>query len=302
MHWRTLFVKAKRHLPERVTQVLDPLATWLFSLSERLKIRRVLRSGPPFQPSHKAVIIDVTTLCNRHCVDCNRSVGHEQAMVREHMSLAQIEKFVAESIACGRRWERIDIEGGEPTLHPDIFGILECLVAYRDRYSPGTNIRVLTNGYGDKAEEVISRLPELGIDLYNSRKTTREQEGHCAFNIAPCDQESSREEDFSQGCHLPAVYGLGLTRHGYYPHPVCGGIDRVFGLDMGRKKLPGADEAMTEQYASLCRYCGFFLYSKRMQNGQKHFSPPESDRGRKTVSWQRAYSEYQKKKPDLTLY
>lgn len=302
MHWRTLYVKARRHLPEKILEVLESFAVHPFLLSERLKVHRAVASGPRYRPSHQAIIIDITTLCNRFCMDCNRSVGQEQAMTGEHMSVAQIDRFIDESIAKQRRWERIDIEGGEPALHPDIFEILDHLLRYRDKHSPRTNIRVLTNGYGDKVKKVIAQLPGLGVDVYNSRKTSIFQDSHVAFNIAPGDLEECQGEDFSQGCYLPAAYGLGLTRHGYYPHPVCGGIDRVFGLNVGRKRLPDAGDPMTEQFENLCKSCGFYLYSKQLQAGRKRLATPAGDRGRRTQSWTQAYSQYWKKKPVLTSY
>ncbi len=279
--------------------MLDSGAIELFTLSERWKLRRAIGSGPPYRPSHNSIIIDITTLCNRNCIDCNRSVGQDQAMSKEHMSLAQINRFVEQSVAGSRHWERIDIEGGEPTLHPDFFAILARLLEYRREHSPGTNIRVLTNGYGDKVNKVIEQLSGLGVDVYNSRKTSAVQEGHCAFNKAPCDLEQFAHEDFSQGCHLPAAYGLGLTRGGYYPHPVCGGIDRVFGFDIGRKELPDISDPMTEHFERLCRYCGFYLFSRQIRSSQEQLSMSETERGQKTESWYEAYREYWKNRQEV---
>lgn len=272
-----------------------------FTLSERFKLRRAIASGPPYRPSHNSIIIDITTLCNRHCVDCNRSVGENQAMSSEHMPLARIDRFIEQSIASHRHWERIDIEGGEPTLHPDVRAIVARLLDYRKEHSPGTNIRVLSNGYGDKVNKVIEQLSGLGVDICNSHKLTTIQEDHCAFNIAPCDLEQYAGERFSQACHLPAAYGVGLTRDGYYPHPVCGGIDRVFGFGVGRNDLPDPNDPMTDQFERLCRYCGFYLYSKQIRSSPRQLSVPDAERGRRTASWERAYQAYWKDRPKRTL-
>jgi len=44
------------------------------------------------------------------------------------MSVEQIQKFINESVDNNVKWERIRVMGGEPTLHPDIFEILNLLL------------------------------------------------------------------------------------------------------------------------------------------------------------------------------
>jgi hypothetical protein len=302
MQLRTLYIKAGRWVPPGVVGLLESLPIHPFRLLYNVELRRAIQSGPPYRPSHKGVAIEITEMCNLNCVDCDRSCGEGQAPSDERMSVAQIGKFIGESVAAKRRWESIELEGGEPTLHPEFFSILSLLLKYRKEHSPWTNIKVFTNGYGDKVRQVISRLPFFGVDVLNSRKTSSVQAHHVAFNVAPCDLPEHRDTDFSQGCYMPVCRGLGLTKYGYYPHPVCGGIDRVFGFDIGRKTLPRNDDPMTEHFKKLCKFCGMFFYRSRMPSDKEWPLPSQLARGQKTESWIAAYQRYQQKKPVLSCY
>ena len=223
-------------------------------------------------------------------------------MADEHMSLGQIEKFVKESMDHQKKWKEILLEGGEPTLHPRFFDIIDILMRYKKDFSPWTNIKVITNGYGEKVDRILSSLPANEVDVFNSRKRRTLQENHCAFNIAPCDLGEFRPSDFSQGCYLPVFYGLGLTRYGYYPHPICGSIDRVFGFDMGRKKLPTVDDSMEDHFDKFCRLCGFFRFNTLKKKTKNAFDMEKSLRGKVSPTWERAYKGYAEKRPELTLY
>jgi hypothetical protein len=302
MRLRTFYVKAGEWMPSKVLDLLESLPIHPFGLLHSAKVRRAIRSGPPYRPSHRSIAIDITAQCNLRCVDCNRSCGEGQAMSDDRMSVAQIGRFVGESGTANRRWDSIELEGGEPTLHPEFFDILSLLLNWRNEHSPWTNIKVFTNGYGDRVRQAIDRLTPLGVDVYNSRKRSPVQGHHVAFNVAPCELPEHRGTDFSQGCYLPACRGLGLTKYGYYPHPVCGGIDRVFGFDIGRKTLPGDDDPMTEHFERLCRFCGMFLHRTRPPSGGKWTPQPQLLQGQKTESWNAAYRCYRQKKPDLTPY
>jgi hypothetical protein len=141
--------------------------------------------------------------------------------------------------------------------------------------------------------------------VFISAKRGPEQASHCAFNLAPIDQPEMKGSDFSQGCFLPAREGLGLTRHGYYPHPVCGGIDRVFGFDIGRQSLPTREDDMREQFARLCPLCGLFRFFRSLDSRRPDILPDSEEialRGTLSPSWVRAYAAYRAQAPRLTSY
>jgi hypothetical protein len=304
MTLRRLYLDASARLPVSWRAWLESLPLPLFGWLERQRLRTAIRSGPPYRPSHGRIVVDLTTACDVGCLDCNRSCGARQAPAQEHLSLAQLQRFLDESLAQGRRWRVIQLEGGEPTLHPQFHDIVERLDAYRRRHAPATVIKVISNGVGETTRAALAALPRA-VDRYITDKRGRIQDSHCAFNVAPVDLPELRGTDFSSGCFLPAHEGLGLTRHGYYPHPVCAGIDRVWGFDVGRRTLPRPDDDLREQFARLCPLCGLFRFFRGRGRARPDLSPDQRERGlRGTISpsWVHAYDRYREKRPVLTLY
>ena len=269
-----------------------------WTLKENVANLIALYSGPPYKPNGHGIVIDVTTHCNLNCMDCNRSCGKNQAMSIEHISLDQIQKFIQESIAQKRRWRGILIEGGEPTLHPDLPELVNLLIEYKKMHCPGMHIQVNSNGHDLLADAVLAKIPSE-VKVFKSQKQTLHQEHHIAFNMAPSDLALYKNDSFSGGCFLTRRYGMGLTRYGYYPHPICGGIDRVFGFDIGRKTLPSCRDTMIDQFQTLCQYCGHYTTCH-----PKRFPRPKGfiEKGKMSPSWSKAYSDYQKNKPILSLY
>jgi hypothetical protein len=79
--------------------------------------------------------------------------------------------------------------------------------------------------------------------------------------------------------------------YGYYQCTVAAAIDRIFGLNIGRKSLPTRKDNMIDLYRAFCGYCGHFL----------RYGSPIGMKLR-TASWERAIDNYFKSKPSLTLY
>jgi len=207
------------------------------------------------------------------------------------MTTEQVEIFIRESKEKNIEWGRINILGGEPTLHPDILEILTLLVEYKQRSSHCVDIQLFTNGYGHEVAGALSKIPD-GVVIVNSKKTGVENE-HCLFNNAPKDSILYRCEDFSNGCYITSTCGIGLTPYGYYCCAIAGGIDRVFGFDIGRKKLPPADDGMVDQLGVFCELCGHFLSIHQSRRHTREAISPV---------WKEAYKKYSKQKPVLSLY
>jgi hypothetical protein len=238
--------------------------------------------------NHDRICIDITFNCNLKCFNCNRSC--RQAPSADHMSPGQIEHFLRESMARERRWTHIMIEGGEPTSHSQFPEIVDMILEYKRSFSPATQVILSTNGYG---QEVNRRLEKVSQDviLYNSRKTSPVRTEFDAFNVAPVDNEKYKNTDFSRACHIATFWGTGLTRYGYYPCSVGGGIDRVFGFDVGRKELPSHGDPMTQELERLCRVCGHFIRFNRVRRVDQI-----------SASWIDAYRAYGENPPVLELY
>ncbi len=243
-----------------------------------LRIQRPLVRvmGPPFQRSRRYVEIDITYRCNLKCRNCNRSCT--QAPTSEAMEISQIESFIQESIAADARWERIRLLGGEPTLHPDFVEIVDRLLKYRARHNPNLRIVCCTNGSGRKVQGMLSRIPGEVI-VKNTAKDGR-QRLFRPFNRAPADLIWNRFADYACGCRIIHDCGIGLTPRGYYMCAIAGGIDRIFGLDRGRRVLPLSDDTLSDQMQIFCPLCGHF-----------GFQWP-AKRAVLSKTWRQAYTEY----------
>ncbi len=276
--------KAARSRPGEITQFVN--AEYNFW---RVKKPATKLLGPQYRRSRDFIEIDITYACNLNCYNCNRSC--EQAPTGEHMTIEQIERFVAESVAAGKRWKRIRLLGGEPTVHKNFFKILDSVRAYRDQHSPQTVIEVITNGHGEKVNAIIDKIP-ADVMINNTSKETKVQPHFGSFNVAPIDVPEYQDADFRNGCWVIENCGFGLGPNGYYPCAIAGGIDRIFGWDLGRKSLPSADDSMEDLLERFCAHCGHF---KRR---------PETPLDGPVMSaiWQDAYARYRKQRPLLRRY
>ena len=103
---------------------------WVLQFWRRIRISKTFTCicGPQYHRSRDMIEIDITYECNLHCLNCNRAV--RQARESLHISMAQISRFVDESIEKRKKWQRIRVLGGEPTLHPEFRKIIEELLRY----------------------------------------------------------------------------------------------------------------------------------------------------------------------------
>lgn len=258
--------------------------------------RRVTKLvGPLFKPSRKRIAIDLTYNCNLKCPSCCRSCS--QAPADEYISIPQIEKFIKESLELDKKWERIDLIGGEPTLHPQFLEILDMVHSYKTDHSPKTQVRLRSNARGERYEAVAKKLPE-DVKVHNQPKNAEFfKRSYYAFNVAPIDLPKLKRIDPANGCYMTSTCGIGLNKYGYY---ICGngaGIDRIFGFDIGRKKIPSPDDDMRDQMRILCSYCGAFHRCFEIIRMGK-----PSDNFAVSKTWEAAYEKYKKKPPPLTLY
>jgi hypothetical protein len=236
--------------------------------------------GRPFQRSTKLIEIDITYRCNLRCFNCNRSCT--QAPSKAELSPSQVQAFVSQSIANNMHWERIRLLGGEPTLHPDFFHIVDILLQYQSLHNPDVRLVVCSNGHGRKVNAILSKLPSL-VEIKTTIKTGNENLFR-PFNLAPKDSLAYRFSDFSSGCRIIEDCGIGYTPQGYYICAVAGAIDRIFGFHMGRTTLPEKTDQMIDQCEAFCPLCGHFGF--RIPVKKTKMSP----------IWQKAYAGYHSRK------
>lgn len=260
------------------------LAAFMYTLGRQPWFVRMFKIV--YRRSRKRIEIDLTYDCQLKCLNCNRSCT--QAPSKEFMTIAQINKFVEESVQQKTVWERIRLIGGEPTLHPDLLAIIKILLEYKHTFSPKTDIQLITNGFGPKVKEVLEQIPR-DITIFNSQKKSSVQ-FFCSFNVAPQDSAGYKTGDYMGGCINSSSCGIGLNSYGYYCCGVAGGIDRVMGFDIGKKRLPVADDEMDDQLRVFCKVCGIFASFRLITSVM--MSP----------SWVKAYERYKTDKPHLTRY
>lgn len=261
------------------------------SLRKLLRILRVQRPatwvlGRQNVRSRSLLEIDITYQCNLACAGCDRSCP--QAPSRDRMGVEQVALMLEESIRSRTIWKMIKLLGGEPTLNPDLPAMIELIAGYRRDYNTDLKLVVVSNGYGERTRAVLQSLPSWVV-IDNTDKT-REKPKFEPFNLAPRDRWYMAAADYTNGCGITTWCGLGLTPWGYYHCAVAGAIDRVFGFDLGRKKLPDPGDDMLDQFVVFCSLCGHFLYGD--PTDEEMLSP----------RWEAAYRRYRSRVPALTRY
>lgn len=243
--------------------------------------------------SRDIIELEIIEFCNLKCVNCECSFEH--APSSELMTAQQIKKFVDESINLHWYWKMIKIRGGEPTLHPEIFRIIEILKLYKD-FDPDCKFAILTNNFSDYTKRILSCLPAW-VSVISSEKKAKGGKifgntPHDSINKAPVDLLIYKFADFTKGCYRPMRCGIQLSRYGYYPCAMGSHISRIFGFDIAVKSLSLVkEEAFARILSIICKYCG-------------HYKQPEGIAAKSVISrsWKKAFKQYNKEKPKITLY
>jgi len=125
-----------------------------------------VRYGCPYDcgvcPDHEqhgcTVLIEVTDACNLRCPTCYAMSGPER---KNHRSLEQIEAMLDLAVRNEEEPSIVQISGGEPTIHPQFFEILD---AARNR--PIQHLMINTNGIRIATEDGFAeRLKEYEPNL-----------------------------------------------------------------------------------------------------------------------------------------
>ncbi len=283
---------------------LNESLEFLKSKPKNISFRNIKDGRIDFQPNMNKIEIDITYDCNLKCISCNRSCT-QAASKSDYMSVNQIKEFIHESIEMNKKWELINILGGEPTLHPQFNEIVTFIIKeYVEKYSPKTTIQITSNGLSKETKEKLSLLPKsdnIVLDKY-SFKQSRTNIYFTPFSVAPIDLDELKGADFKQGCWVTSYCGIGLNKYGFYPCGIAGSIDRVLGNDVGIKSLKTlSNENLKDLLSEFCRLCGNFVD----YNSNKGDFIPRSEKGNFTNDlttdfWVDAYLNFHKNKPQLS--
>jgi len=133
------------------------------------RFNTAIKWGCPYDcglcPDHEQhsclTLIEVTDFCNLRCPICYAESGPDR---RHHRDLATIEAMLDAVVANERRPDVVQISGGEPTLHPDFFRILDAA-----RARPIQHLMLNTNGTRIASDPAFAeRLAEYmpGFEVY----------------------------------------------------------------------------------------------------------------------------------------
>lgn len=255
-------------------------------------------TGTQQPPSHSSpfrhIELEINVACDLDCFACDRFSDVTSA---PNMSLAQVTRFVNESLELGWIWERIRLLGGEPTLHPQLREIVEELIRYRQFY-PKCFIQLLSNGRG-KLSQHREWLICRGVDPHVEGK--RPGVTPAWFNnsrIAPVDRDPNVGPLPPCGIFGVRGCGIGLTRHGYFLDGAGAAVARVAGFNIGVLSLKEVTwAAMLDQAKVICRCCGHW-------NPDDHMVTKKvSETGEVTGKfWTDAIAAYKTKKPEMSVY
>jgi uncharacterized radical SAM superfamily Fe-S cluster-containing enzyme len=114
-------------------------------------------------------LIEVTDRCNLSCPICYADSGAEEIsqnsqQSRRHRTLAEIEFMIDAVVANEGEPQIVQLSGGEPTIHPDFFEIIDIT-----KRKPIKHLMINTNGVRiAKDKEFCQRLSEYmpGIEIY----------------------------------------------------------------------------------------------------------------------------------------
>lgn len=106
-------------------------------------------------------------ICNFNCAYCEcgwndfSNINKYKIPTRETIKIELTHKL-QELVAVGENFDSITFSGnGEPTLHPDLLGIIEDTIELRNLFFPKVKISVLTNATNLEADKVITALKKI---------------------------------------------------------------------------------------------------------------------------------------------
>ena len=206
-----------------------------------------------------------------------------------------VRSFVDESIGSGKRWERIRVLGGEPTLHPRFPEVMDELLRYL-RWNADCAVEVVTNGHGPAVRSRLSALP-ASVRIENSHKGPAVHTFFRPFSSAPADDAEYDNADFANGCEIMHKCGMGLTPLGYYPCALAGGIDRITGYGLGRRRVPDDGDDMVAEVRRFCRLCGRFKDGHLIPDDLR----PPLEGAVISPTWERLYRQWREKRSHLPV-
>lgn len=226
-----------------------------------------------------SIELDLTTFCNKGCRDCSR--GCDKFPDDKILTREKVREFVFDSIKLNKRWIKIGLLGGEPTLHPDIYNIISELCNYVC-FNSHVDIWMMTNGTHPEILYYINlHFPFVRIVI------NTDQEKHHAFYVSPTDEGLFQTNDFCEGL----LCGTGLGPSGYTPCVLGTFLTRIFNYRTIKELKDLSFEACQKLFEVYCQHCGWYLVDSHNRNYGKIYNYPP---GYMTPTWYEKYEKYEK--------
>ncbi|MEO1507805.1 MAG: radical SAM protein, partial [Cyanobacteria bacterium J06633_23] len=191
-----------------------------------LKFNTPIKYGCPYDcglcPDHEQhsclTLIELTERCNLTCPICYADSGADElggrAQRRRHRTLAEIEQMLDVIVANEGEPQVVQLSGGEPTIHPDFFAVMDLVKA-----RPIKHLMINTNGLKIAQDRAFcERLNHYkpGIEIYLQfdsfeADTLRELRG--ADLRAIRQQALARLNEFNLSTTLVVTVKKGLNDH-----------------------------------------------------------------------------------------
>lgn len=210
------------------------------------------------------LVIDVTYQCDLKCKNCNRLCGILPR--KNEVNLNQIEQIVSDSIKLNKKWNRIIVAGGEPSLFSkinELYYILQEYSIYHNKVFDSQKLQIIhaTNGLSKSTKMKIKSLPSVVTHVYNSEKNNSEPYFQ-AMTVAPIDLGVYKEGELKV-CSESWNCGICFNYRGFYPCAESASInDALISEDLSIKSLAQVNfESMSKILHKTCRYCGYYFES-----------------------------------------
>jgi 7,8-dihydro-6-hydroxymethylpterin dimethyltransferase len=191
-----------------------------------LRFNTPIKHGCPYDcglcPDHEQhsclTLVELTDRCNLNCPICYADSGTEEMLEgqppRHHRSLVEIERMLDAIVLNEGEPQVIQLSGGEPTLHPDFFAVMDLV-----KTKPIKHLMINTNGVRiAKDREFCDRLSQYlpGIEIYLQfdsfeEKALRELRGTDLRTVR--EQAIAHLNEFNISTTLVVTLKKGLNDH-----------------------------------------------------------------------------------------
>jgi len=211
--------------------------------------------------NNNRIEINITNKCNLSCQNCHQLCDHGTKFSDKDIGRNEIFYFIRDSIVNNKKWEKIGIIGGEPTLNQQLRIIVDLLMLYINKLG-NPYIVIYTNGTNKQIiDDIISIYKDIRIE--NSMKNVKGPyiKRACMYFISPKDISKNTNLE-NLDCSEPIRCSMSFGSRGYFICHHAYTAARVFNMT-GIKSLSDYTFNNTcNQFKFYCSNCGYNINHK----------------------------------------